>query len=114
MNMNKRQKVFYFYRETHHFSNVSPLKLIYSPVWYVVKARRDKAIGHEHLHNFRANNITWKLWKWLNYEKTCHSLMSGKMTWSDVRLAALKTDERTSAYTAPDQGEVHVILSSEW
>ncbi len=50
--MNKHQKVFYFNRETHHFSSLSPPKLIYSPVWFVVKARRDTAAatGHAHLH----------------------------------------------------------------
>ncbi len=38
--MNTYQKVFYFNRGTHHFSSLSPSKLIYSPVWFVVKARR--------------------------------------------------------------------------
>ncbi len=41
MNMNKHQKAFYFNRGTHHFSSLSPQKLIYSSVWFVVKARRD-------------------------------------------------------------------------
>ncbi len=53
MNMNKHQKVFYFNRGTHHFSSLSPPKLIYSSVWFVVKARRDTAAaGHAHLHIF--------------------------------------------------------------
>ncbi len=37
MNMNKHQEVFYFNCRTHHVSSVSPPKLIYSPVWFVVK-----------------------------------------------------------------------------
>ncbi len=67
MNMNKHQKVFYFNRGTHHFSSVSPPKLICSSVWFVVKARRDTAAAtglYAYLHIFRANNITWNLWKW--------------------------------------------------
>ncbi len=54
MNMNKHQKVFYFNLGTHHFSSLSPPKLIYSSVWFVVKARRDTAAatGHAHLHIF--------------------------------------------------------------
>ncbi len=37
---NEHHKVFYFNRGTHHFSSLSPPKLIYSSVWFVVKARR--------------------------------------------------------------------------
>ncbi len=40
MNMNKHQKVFLFQPRNTHFSSVSPPKLIYSSVWFVVKARR--------------------------------------------------------------------------
>ncbi len=59
MNMNKLQKVFNFKCETHHFSSLSPPKLIYSSVRFVVKARRDTAVatGHVYLLVFRANNI---------------------------------------------------------
>ncbi len=67
MNMNKHQKVFYFNRGTHHFSSLNPQKLIYSSVWFVVKARRDTATAtglYAYLHIFQADNITWNLWKW--------------------------------------------------
>ncbi len=49
----------------------------------------------------------------------CHDKRSiqpwlrGEMTWSEAKLAALKTDERTCAYKAPDWGEIHGI-STEW
>ncbi len=39
MNIHKHQKVFYF----TPFSSLSPQKLIYSSVWFVVKAERDTA-----------------------------------------------------------------------
>ncbi len=62
MNMNKHQKVFYFNHGTPFFKFKST-KVIYSSVWFVVKARRDTAAatGHAYLHIFRANNIKWNL-----------------------------------------------------
>ncbi len=65
MNMNKHQKVFYFNHGTPFFKCKSTeVNLLFCLI--VVKARSDTAAatGHAHLHIFRANNITWKLWKW--------------------------------------------------
>ncbi len=63
INMNKYHKVFNFNHGTHNFSSLSPLNLICSSVWFVVKARRNiaAATGHAHLCIFQANNITWNL-----------------------------------------------------
>ncbi len=57
MNINSEK---YFISTTEHrFSSLSPPKLIYSSVGFVVNARRDTAAatGHAHLHILRANNI---------------------------------------------------------
>ncbi len=43
--MNKHQKVFYLKPWKTQFVKLSPQKLIYSPVWFVVKARRDTAVA---------------------------------------------------------------------
>ncbi len=68
LNMSKHQKVFYFNRGTHHFSSLSPPKLsaLLSELWLKLewKQLRLTVTGHVHLHIFRANNITWNLWKW--------------------------------------------------
>ncbi len=68
LNMNKHQKVFYFNRGTHHFSSLSPPKLsaLLSELWLKLEGKQLRLTftGHVHLHIFRANNITWNLWKW--------------------------------------------------
>ncbi len=78
INMNKHQKVFNFNRGTHHFSSLSPPKLICSSVWFVVKARRDTAAatGHVYLQNFQADNIMWNLWKWFQKSQKRHSFIT--------------------------------------
>ncbi len=124
----------------HHFSSLCPPKLICSSVWFVVKARNDTAAatGHAQLHIIRANNIYILLnivkYKWFlkkyrapyfHHFRECRSeglfavkdlskFNEGEETWSDARWAALKTEERTCAYTVPDWGQVHGFLSTEW